>query len=227
MSKKLRDLKPVIIFGASGHAKVVIDIIEKSNEYSILGLLDTYRSVGDSIFGYKILGDIGVLPKIVEEFPHCSIFVAVGDNWIRSLIVKKIVHVSPDINFISIIHPNAQIGKGVKIGKGTAIMPGVIIDSDSSIGDFCIVNTGSIICHESRLNNFSSLAPNVTLGGNVEIGLFSAISISVSVIHGIKIGQHSVIGASSLVMEDCSDLQVIYGSPAKMIRLREIGEIYL
>jgi len=189
--------------------------------------LDSFKPEGEVVCGYKVLGDENKLPSVLEEHPDCSIFVAIGDNWIRSVIVKKILELTPEISFASVIHPSAQIGNVVSIGKGVAVMPGVIINSESIIKDFCIVNTKASVGHESVLEEFSSLASNVTLGGGVQIGAYSAISISATIIHGRKIGSHTVIGAGSIITKDFNGLSVVYGSPGKTIRERVIGESYL
>lgn len=217
----------VIIVGASGHSKVIIDIFEKEGKYEIIGLLDVTSKIGEEILGYKVFDNEINLPSILLKYPNCKIFVAIGDNWIRKKIVYKIVNIIPDIDFATTIHPSAQVGKNVKIGKGVAIMAGAIINSDTNIGDFAIINTKASIDHDGIMSNFSSLAPNATTGGNVSIGEFSAISIGATIKQGVSIGSHSVIGAGALLMKNCGDNLIMYGVPAKEIRKREIGEKYL
>jgi len=106
-------------------------------------------------------------------------------------------------------------------------MAGAIINSDTIIEDFTIINTKASIDHDSKMFKFSSLAPNVTTGGNVSIGEFSAISIGATIKHNISIGNHTVIGAGALLMKNCGDNLIMYGIPAKEIRKREKGEKYL
>jgi len=207
----------VIIVGSSGHSKVIIDIFEKENKYQIVGLLDAYRNIGEETLGYKVIGKEDDLPVLLSKNLNCKIFIAIGDNWIRNKVMRKIVDIVPSIDFATTIHPSAQIGKNVQIGKGVAIMAGAIINSDTIIEDFTIINTKASIDHDSKMLKFSSLAPNVTTGGNVSIGEFSAISI----------GNHTVIGAGGLVMKNCGDNLIMYGIPAKEIRKREKGDKYL
>jgi len=217
----------VIIVGSSGHSKVIIDIFEKENKYQIVGLLDAYRNKGEETLGYKVIGKEDDLPVLLSKNSNCKIFIAIGDNWIRNKVMNKIIEIVPNIDFATTIHPSAQIGKNVQIGKGVAIMAGAIINSDTKIGDFTIINTKASIDHDSKMLNFSSLAPNVTTGGNVSIGEFSAISIGATIKHGLLIGNHSIIGAGALLMKNCGDNLIMYGVPAKEIRKREIGEKYL
>ena len=220
-------MKKVIIFAASGHGKVVIDIFEKEQKYQIIGLLDDNKPLNSLFFGYSILGKTEDLPKIVEQYPDFEMFIAIGDNWIRYKVKKKLQALCPDIRFANAIHPSAQLAKGVTLGVGNAIMPGAIINSDCQIHNFTIVNTKASLDHDSCMKDFSSLAPNATTGGNVMIGEFSVISIGATIKHGVCIGNHSVIGASALLLQNCDDRQVLYGTPAKAIRNRQLGDKYL
>jgi sugar O-acyltransferase (sialic acid O-acetyltransferase NeuD family) len=217
----------VLIIGSSGHAKVVIDIFEKEGKYEIAGLIDDFRNIGEETLGYKIIGIESDLSDLHLKNPNWKLFIAIGDNWVRHNVVNRIIDKIPDIEFASAIHPSAQIAKGVKIGKGVAIMAGAIVNSNSTIGDFTIINTKASLDHDGEMLSFSSLAPNATCGGNVSIGAFSALSISATIKHGISIGSHTIIGAGSVLLKNCGDHLILYGCPAKEIRKREVGEKYL
>tara|TARA_B110000211_G_C14076953_1_gene552550 strand:- start:217 stop:888 length:672 start_codon:yes stop_codon:yes gene_type:complete len=221
------DKDKVIIIGSSGHSKVVIDLFEKEGKYDIIGLIDDFREIGGETLGYKVLrGDLDV-PELLKINPDAKLFVAIGDNWIRKIVVDKFESMIPNVTFATVVHPSAQIGKNVILGKGIAIMAGAIINSSSLIGDFTIINTKASIDHDCEMGDFSSLAPNVTTGGNVSIGSYSAISISATVLQGVSVGTHCVIGAGALLLKSCEDNLVLYGSPAKEIRSRNIGDTYM
>ena len=144
--------------------------------------------------------------------------IAIGDNWIRMNIYHKIISFSKDFKFISAIHPRAILGKNIYIGEGTVIMPGVIINSDASVGKFCIINTNSSLGHDGIMEDFSSMAPGVTTGGNVTIGKCASVSLGACIIHNIKIGEYSLIGSGSLIVEDVENLKLVYGLPGKVIK---------
>jgi len=217
--------KPIIIIGASGHAKVIIDIVEKEGKYDILGLLANSHSAGDKVLGYDILGRDDELSAFAAGCE--GVIVAIGDNYVRSKVFERIEASCPGIPFISAIHPSALIGRDVSIAHGAVIMAGVSINPCCEIGRMCMLNTASSLDHDSTMGDFSSLAPGVVTGGNCHIGHFSAISIGAIIKHGVNIGEHSVIGAGSLVLKDVEKNVVAYGSPAKVIRSRACGETYL
>lgn len=216
----------VLIIGSSGLAKVVIDIFEKEGKYQILGLLDDFRNIGEETLGYKVVGKVENLSGLLPDNSNCKVFVAIGDNWDRHKVVSKVLEINPNIDFATTIHPSAQIGKNVLIGKGVVIMAGAIINSDTYIGDFTIINVKASISHDCKLLKFSSLGPNVTIAGYVTIGEFSAINIGVIIKDRLNIGKHSVVGAGALLLKNCDDNAVMYGVPAQKIRKREIGEKY-
>ena len=217
----------LLIIGASGHAKVVIDIVQKEKKHTIVGLIASTNEIGKVVMGHTVIATETDLPQIMQQHPDCSLFIAVGDNWMRHQIYERISTLLPNATFATLIHPSAQIAAEVTIGQGTVVMAGSIINSCSNIGDFVIVNTKSSIDHDNNLGSYSSLAPNATTGGNVSIGDFTAISISATVKHGIQIGKHVVVGAGSIVLKNIEDGMVAYGTPAKNIRSRNPGEKYL
>jgi sugar O-acyltransferase (sialic acid O-acetyltransferase NeuD family) len=215
----------LIIIGASGHAKVIIDIVEKQDKFELLGLIESNPNLEKKVLGYGILGDESILSETMYSYVY--LFIAIGDNWVRHLVKERISALHPTLKFATLIHPTAQIAKGVKIGEGVCIMAGAIVNSDSIIDNFTIINTKASMDHDGYLGAFASLAPNATTGGNVSIGDFTSVGISATIKHGVQIGKHGVIGGGALVLNNFEDNQVIYGVPAKAIRSRILGEKYL
>ena len=217
----------IVIIGSSDSAKVIIDIVEQEGKFKITGFIESYNRIGESVLGYKILGEEKDLPQLIINYDLSGCFIAIGDNWKRSILKNKLQEIDPSFGFKTAIHPSAMIAHGVTVGSGTVVMAGAVVNSNSSIGDFCIINTNASIDHDNKIDKFSSIAPGVTTGGNISIGKFSAISLGVNIIHGIEIGEHSVIGAGSTVLNNVSDYVVVYGTPAKKIRERNRGDKYL
>lgn len=217
----------IVVVGSSGHAKVVMDILEKEGRYRIAGLIDSFRKAGDRAFDHAILGDETRLPALIQEHHLAGCLIAIGDNWKRHLLAEKVSMIAPGLEFVGAVHPSAQIARGVTIGRGSVIMAGAVVNSDSRVGEFCIINSQASLDHDSIMENYSSLAPGAITGGNVHIGEFSAVSLGANIIHGRRIGRHSVIGAGALVLEDIPEYSIAYGLPAKVIGTRAEGDAYL
>jgi len=220
-------MQNVIIFGASGHGSVVLDCLEKEGKYNVIGFVDSFKKKGSKINGYEVLGSEYDLPFLLNRFNIIGGIVAIGDNWIRKVVVDRIIKIAPNFIFVNTVHPQATIGKDVLLGCGNVFMPGAIINANSIIHDFCIVNTNSSLGHDGLVDSYSSLAPSVCTGGSLKLGRFSAISLGVNIVNGIEIGKHSVIGAGALVVNHFGDNVIAYGSPARIVRKRNIGEPYL
>jgi sugar O-acyltransferase (sialic acid O-acetyltransferase NeuD family) len=212
----------IIIYGASGHAKVIIDIIEQAGFHKIIGLVDDTGSV-NNLMGYLVARDMGVY---LEQGIRAGI-VAIGDNWQRCRISTKILSMCKNFEFVTAIHPSVNITRDVIIGDGTVVMSGCNINTCSQIGSQCILNTGSNIDHDCSINDFASIAPGATLGGNVVIGEYSAVGLGASVIQKIVIGPNAVIGAGSVVIKDIPSKCVAFGNPCKFVRRRDVDESYL
>lgn len=220
-------MKNIVIIGASGHGSVVLDIIEKEGKYNVVGFIDTYKGKVRLKNGYEILGGEDELPYLMEKFNFSAGIVAIGDNWVRKVLADRISKIVPEFRFVSTVHPQAIIGRDVRIGKGTVVMPGAIINSNSFVGNFCIINTNASLDHDGTMGDYSSLAPRASTGGHVCIGEFSAVCLGVNIIESINIGHHTVVGAGSLVVNDIESHVVAYGSPSQVVRSREKGEPYL
>ena len=220
-------MENIIIIGASGHAKVIIDIVQEEGKYHIAGLLDQNRPVNEQVLGYPILGKEEDLPNLVKIHAIKGVLIAIGDNFTRAKGVARVRKICPDLPFVSTIHPKATIARDISIGEGTVVMAGVSINIGATVGAFCILNTNASLDHDSTIENYASLAPGVITGGDCHIGEYSSIGIGAIMLHGIRVDEHTVIGAASLVNKPIESFVVAYGIPAKIIRTRKMGDKYL
>jgi sugar O-acyltransferase (sialic acid O-acetyltransferase NeuD family) len=217
----------IVVIGASGHASVIIDIIERQNIYTIIGLIDSYKPIGTQIFNYEVLGDETCIADLIKTNNIIGGIIAIGNNYHRLQMQLKIETLYPKFKYIKAIHPQAIIGKNVTIKAGVAIMPGVIANANAFIGPFTILNTGSTLGHDCIMEEFSSLAPGVNIAGNVTLKKCASVGIGSCVAGGLSIGKHSHIGAGSTVVKDINSFKIAYGNPAKEIRDCEKNTNYL
>lgn len=220
-------MENIALIGSSGHAKVVIDLIEHEGRRTIVGLVDGTRRIGEQTLGYSILGREEDLPKLVVSHSLHGVVVAIGDNFLRWRVASRVSELCPELPFVSAIHPDAYVSPHSTIEDGTVILAGVVVNSCCSVGRLCILNTNASLDHDSTMEAYSSLAPGVAIGGNCTIGHYSAICIGAAIAHGIRVGKHTVVGAGSTVVTNIPSYRVAYGSPAKEVRERVEGEGYL
>lgn len=216
----------LLVIGSAGHAKVVIDTILCSGKYNIIGLIDDYREKNkEYTLEYPVIGGMKDIDTITKKYNLKNCFIAVGDNYSRYILHKKIRH--HNFNFPTIIHPSVIVSKYTRISQGTIISAGAVLNCNANIGAFCIINTNSTIEHDVILGDFSSTGPGAVLAGNVAVGSFTVIAMNAAVIEKTTLGNNVLVGAYSLVNSDIGDNSVVYGVPAKFKRKREKGEKYL
>lgn len=209
--------QPLVIWGASGHARVVAEIVRLTGKYDIVGFLDNIdlSRKGSSFCGARILGGAEQLEHLRRNKVR-YIFFGFGDCQARlnlSLIVAELT-----FELVTVVHPKAVIAGDVTIGSGTVVMAGAVINPGSTIRDNVIINTSASIDHESVINNGVHIGPGVTIGGGVTIGEGSWVGIGAVIKDKIKIGRNTVIGAGAVVLKDMPDDVVAFGVPAKIIR---------
>ena len=199
------------LFGASGHCKVVIDIIQKLNFEVIEGIIDDNPET-DKIFNIPVI-------KTPETnfFHNKSIIISIGNNEIRKKVANRFSAI-----YLVAIHPNTTLGFNVSIDEGTVIMAGTIINSDVSIGRHCIINSNAVVEHDCYLENFVHISPSASLAGNVFVGEGSHVGIGAVIIQGVKIGKWVTVGAGAVILKDVPDFAVIVGNPGKIIKYNSI-----
>ncbi len=216
-----RKLRPLVIFGAGGHAVSVANVALSAG-YAIQHFVDQNRK-GTALLGIPVIGGIAEL----ENPQELSFAIAVGDNCVREKIHRELLATTPHLHFPPLVHPSAVISFFTEIGDGSVVMPQAVVGPHSRVGRFCLVNTRASIDHDCTMLDYSSLAPGAVTGGTVRIGLRSAVSIGATVKHGLTIGDDSIVGAHSYLHRDLPDHQVAYGVPARPVRSRRAGDAYL
>jgi len=196
----------MIIYGASGHGKVIAEILEESGISDIAFVDD--QPVGESFLGYPLHHTAEL-----DQLQKTPIIIAVGNNSIRKKLVGELAP-----RFATAKHPSAQISKRSIIGEGTVIMAGVSVNSESIIGRHVILNTNCSIDHDCVIADYVHVSPNAALAGNVIVGECTHIGIGASVIQGIKIGKYVTVGAGAAIIEDIPDYAVVVGVPGKIIK---------
>lgn len=190
------------LYGASGHAKVIIDIL-RANNTEISSLIDDNPDI-DALMGIPVIHSCDNLSPVI---------ISIGNNRIRKNIADRL-----RCRFGTAVHPSAVVSPEAVIFEGSVVMQGAIIQSDATIGRHCIVNTGASVDHECRIGDFAHISPHCTLCGNVHVGEGTWVGAGTTIIPGVKIGKWSIIGAGSVVVKDIPDNVVAYGNPCRVVK---------
>lgn len=206
--------KQVVIIGASGHGKVIADIIEKTGD-TVYGFLDDDETKLDEniVKGYKVIGKVSDCKKLSSERPDLQFIIGIGNNKIRKQISQQY-----DIPYYTAIHPTAIMGIETSIKEGTVIMPSACINACANIGKHCIINTGAIIEHDNKIENYVHISPNAVLAGTVNVGELTHIGVGATVRNNIEIAPNCTIGAGAVVVKNIEEAGTYVGVPAKLLK---------
>ena len=195
----------LIIIGAGGHGKVIADNALK-NGYINIHFVDDHAT--GTCMGFPIIGTSAEICNLDDG--NTDFIIGVGSNEIRKQIAEKY-----DVNWVTLIHPSAQIAVNTSIGKGTVVMAGAIINASSTVGEHCIINSGAIVEHDNCVGNYVHISPRAALGGTVRVGDLTHVGIGAVVRNNIQICGESIIGAGAVVVKDIDHCGIYIGVPIK------------
>lgn len=209
-------MENIVIIGGGGHAKVLISIIRKSNNYAIVGYTD--NTDRGEILGQRYLGNDDVLEDLISREVCNLAAIGVGQVTVsetRLQIIEKIKNLG--YRFPVIISSDAVVNEDVQFGDGTVVFDGAVINSGSRLGSYCIINTGAIVEHDCLIDDLVHIAPRAVLSGGVKVGMQSMVGCGAVVLQRKQIGQNCMIGAGAVVVRDCMVFGTYVGVPARKI----------
>lgn len=199
----------MLITGAGGHAKVVIDVARAMGWDPVVAL-DPLGS-GHFCSDVPVVGNDDKAAELYADGINHAV-VAIGNNALRMKIGAQLLSIG--FTCPAIVHPSAVISPFARVGEGTVVMAGAIVSSSAQVGRFVIANTGSIIEHDCIIGDGAHVAPRSVIGGNVKIGARTLFGIGSVARPGTTIGENATVGAGSVVVSHVEDSAVVMGAPA-------------
>ena len=200
----------MIVYGASGHGKVIIEILE-SVYTPIIEIWDDADKA--PVWEYPVKRPLPPGIPVTDKM-----VISIGANSTRKKVADRLART---VGFGKAIHAATCISNRASVGEGTVIMAGATVNADTNIGRHCIVNTNASIDHDCLLGDFVHISPNATLSGDVHVGEGTHIGAGASVIQGIRIGKWCTIGAGTVVIRNIPDHATAVGNPARIIKIKE------
>lgn len=204
-------MKNLIIVGAGGYAKSVLDSVDHMN-FKMVGYLDDVKPKGTYHQGYVVLGNTIECLESPQDYVY---FVAIGNNAKRKSWFDKLKE--KNLSLINVIDKSALVSSAATIGEGSFIGKLAILNHGSSVGDNCVINTRALLEHGCIIKRHVNISTNATLNGDVlcEEGCFVG---SGTVINGqLSIGEWALVGSGAVVIRDVKAKTTVVGVPAKEI----------
>ncbi len=204
-------MEDIVLVGMGGHAKGIVDTIEKQKKYHIVGFVDT-SSKQNTYKGYEVIGNDSDLENIFSKEGVNAAFITIGylgQSQIRIKLYENLKRIGYHLPVI--IDPTAAVAENAHIEEGTYIGKNAVVNADSSIGKLCIINDGAIIEHDCKVGDFSHVAVGTVVCGMSQIGAQSFIGANATVIQCVTVGNYVTIGAGAVVLSDVKDNSTVYG----------------
>jgi UDP-perosamine 4-acetyltransferase len=207
----------VVLIGAGGHGRVVLDILRAAEVYRPVGFLDADPQLtGQKVGGLPVLGQLNFLPKLKAQKVK-GVIISIGDNHPRRQYFRKISDLGFDI--VNAIHPSSHISATAQLGRNVVVAAGAVISTEARIGNSVIVNTSAVVDHECRIGEAVHICPSATLAGRVTVGDETFIGMGCNIIQCLRIGSQAVIGAGAVVLEDVAEGATVVGVPGRIVRI--------
>jgi sugar O-acyltransferase (sialic acid O-acetyltransferase NeuD family) len=183
----------LVIIGAGGHSRSCIDTIEQEGRFKIAGLVGLSQEVGSSQFGYKVLATDSELGELAKQFQYA--LVALGQIHSPELRIR-LYEQSISVGFIfpPIIAPSAYVSPRAKVGAGTIVMQGAILNAGVVVGNNCIINSRALLEHDSKVSDHCHISTGAILNGETSIGKRSFIGSGSVVKEGVSVGEDTLVG---------------------------------
>jgi sugar O-acyltransferase (sialic acid O-acetyltransferase NeuD family) len=200
---------PVHVLGAGGHAKVVARMLLELG-HQVLALFDNDPAKWNStVLGIAVRGP---LERVIDS-PSIPAVIAIGDNAAR----RRVAQALP-CRWLTVVHPRAFVDTTVRLGPGSVILPGAVIQVDSSVGAHVIVNTCASVDHDNVLGDYVHVGPGSRLAGGAKVAEGAFLGTGVVVNPRISVGAWSTVGSGAVVVRDLPDHVVAMGVPARVAR---------
>ncbi len=204
-------MRPVWVFGAGGHAKVVIETIRAARTWDVAGLLDDDpRRWGTEFLGIPVGGEVS--QRAITRFGIERAIIAIGPNAVRVEVARRLAHV---VSWINAIHPTAYLAPGVRLGAGSVVCAGAVLQPETVIGDHAILNTMCSVDHDGVIGDFAHVGPGVHLAGTVKIEEGAFLGVGSCVAPGRVVHAWAVVGAGAAVVTDIPEGVTAKGVPAR------------
>ena len=209
--------QPVVIYGAGRGAVTLKECLDYLDAYQVVGFVD------DDPQHPGVLCELPVyhsshLPEIVEQGVRC-LACEIANGSVRLRVSRQCDDLG--VELINVIHPRTYVAPTVRMGRGNYIKAGAVIETNTTVGDCCIIDNGVVIAHDNVIGDACHIAPGVAMGSGIQVGELSIIGIGVSIATNVRVGRAAIVSVGSSVVKDVPDYAVVEGVPGRIVGKRK------
>jgi acetyltransferase EpsM len=207
--------KRVLVWGAGGHGKVIVDALMAGGEWEVAGIVDEDEKKCDTeVLGVKVFSLKGGLAVAAKGLDCGRVAIAIGDNYARFEKFQELRQAG--LTAVNVVHPSAHVSRFVKMGEGVTILAGATINPGTTIEDNVCVNTSASVDHDNYLERSCHIFPNATLTGGVRIQELAYVGTGAVIAPNLTVAKYSYVGAGAVVLGDVALGTVVFGVPAEV-----------
>lgn len=206
----------LVIAGAGGHARVIIEAVRTQGRWIVAALTDPV--IHGQVLGVPVVGTDLELPRLRQQGLAAAL-VGVG-SVDRPTVRVRLFERLRELGFTlpSVCHVRATVSPTATLGEGTVVFAGAVVNPQAAVGRNVIVNTGAVVEHDCTIGDHVHVAPRAVLGGDVVVEAQAHVGMGAIVLQGRRIGEGTVVGAGAVVNRDLPPHTICVGVPAKPIR---------
>lgn len=210
----------VIVIGAGGFGREVIDVIEAINgaattpTWNVLGIVDD-APTDENLQRLKLrsIDYLGTVDTVIQSEVRPCYAIGIGGTRVRRAIAKRLDDAG--FNAATLVHPTASFGSRVRVGPGSIICAGVRITTNITIGQHVHLNLNATVGHDSELGDFVSVNPLASISGDCHVEDDVLVGVSASLINGVSVGSGATVGGGACVVRSVPTDTAVVGVPAK------------
>jgi acetyltransferase EpsM len=213
-------MNDLLLWGAGGHGKVVVDIARSTRRFRSISFLDDDpTTAGTTFYGCPVAGGRDDL----ERFSGYCFAITIGDNRTRASCFRKAR--AQGLTPVALIHTSAVVSPSAVIGAGTVVMPGAVVNADAVVGENCIINSCAVVGHDARIADHVHFGSRAVLGGAAKIGPYAHVALGAVILPQVEIEEFAVVGAGAVLLKNAAARSTMVGVPARvMVRTLERQE---
>jgi sugar O-acyltransferase (sialic acid O-acetyltransferase NeuD family) len=204
---------PLVLVGASGLAREVMDAVSEQGLYQVQALLDDdHRLWGTSVRGVPVSGP----PEDIGNFDTAQLLLCAGHGRARSQLARRLAAVGVgDARYARMVHPRSSLGQSVRLAEGSIVLAGSVMTADVDLGRHVVVMPNAVLTHDDVVADYATVCASVLLAGGVRVKEGAYLGAGSSVRQGCTVGAWATLGMAAVALHDIPGGETWIGNPAR------------